>query len=97
MKLTINGREVSCPGGVTYLSLLKELGLEKGALGVSHRGATLSLNAQACRTRKVGASTNALCNFCCWRRPAGSWARKPGCASSIPWGTASTPMCPTRP
>ena len=47
MKLTINGREVSCPGGVTYLSLLKELGLEKGALGVSHRGATLSLNAQA--------------------------------------------------
>ena len=47
MKMTINGREVSCPGGVTYLSLLKELGLEKGALGVSHRGATLSLNAQA--------------------------------------------------
>ena len=38
MKLTINGREVSCPGGMTYLSLLKELGLEK-ALWASATGA----------------------------------------------------------
>lgn len=47
MKLKLNGTDVECPGGTTYLALVKEHGLGEGALGVAIKGATISLLAEA--------------------------------------------------
>ncbi len=47
MKLKLNGKDVECPGGTTYLELIRENGLAEGALGVAIKGATISLCAEA--------------------------------------------------
>lgn len=47
MRLRINGKDVECPGGTTYLALVNAQGLGAGALGVRVKGATISLNAEA--------------------------------------------------
>ena len=47
MKLTINSIGVECKANTTYLELARQLGLEKGALGVAIKGATISLTAAA--------------------------------------------------
>ncbi len=47
MKLRLNGKDVECAGGTTYLDLIRENGLDAGALGVAIKGATISLCAEA--------------------------------------------------
>ena len=47
MKLRINGREAQCQPGTKYMDILKDMGLDQGALGISIGGSTISLNAEA--------------------------------------------------
>jgi uridine kinase len=47
MRLRLNGNEVECSGGTTYLELVRENGIDEGALGVAIKGATISLCAEA--------------------------------------------------
>lgn len=47
MNLKINGIDIKCAEGKKYIDLVREQGLEKGALGVAVRGETISLNANA--------------------------------------------------
>ena len=47
MKLRLNGMDVECPGGTSYLELVRQRGLAEGALGVQIKGATISLWAEA--------------------------------------------------
>ena len=47
MNLKINGIDIKSADGKKYIDLVREQGLEKGALGVAVRGETISLNAHA--------------------------------------------------